>query len=72
MEVIQNTKTEERIRYLDVLRTAATLAVILLHLSATGYKAAPEGSAEQVICWWFAGAAAIVLPCAQHCSSLSS
>ena len=32
MEVIQNTKTEDRIRYLDVLRTAATLAVILLHL----------------------------------------
>ena len=53
MEVIQNTKTEERIRYLDVLRTAATLAVILLHLSATGYKTAPEGSAAQVICWCY-------------------
>lgn len=53
MEVIQNTKTEERIRYLDVLRTAATLAVMMLHLSATGYKAAPEGSAAQVICWCY-------------------
>lgn len=52
-QATQKSNTNERIVYLDVLRTVATLAVILLHLSATGYKAAPQGSAAQVICWCY-------------------
>lgn len=52
-QVIQKSRTDSRTLYLDVLRVIGTFAVMMLHLSATGYKSAPEGSAAWVICWCY-------------------
>ena len=49
----QNPTISQRIPYLDALRVAATFAVIILHLSATGYQTAPEGSVSRAICWGY-------------------
>lgn len=46
-------KTKERTGYLDALRAVSICAVILVHLSATGYQIAPEGSSARAICWCY-------------------
>lgn len=51
-EIPKNTQTQ-RILYLDTLRVVSTFAVMMLHQAATGYKTAPEGSFEWVVCWCY-------------------
>lgn len=53
---------EKRILYLDGLRLVSALAVVVIHLSATGYSRALSGSYEWVVCLCYNGLARFAVP----------
>ena len=50
MEDRKSVPPQKRVAYLDALRLCATLAVIVIHLAATGYKEAVPESYEWTVC----------------------
>ena len=53
---------EKRILYLDALRLVGALAVVVIHLSATGYSEALPGSYEWVVCLSYNALARFAVP----------
>lgn len=62
MESKQGASLKKREVYLDALRVTATLAVMVIHLAATGYAEAVPGSYEWTVCLIYSTLARFAVP----------
>lgn len=62
MESKQGVSLQKRVVYLDALRVAAALAVMVIHLAATGYTEAVPESYERTVCLIYSTLARFAVP----------